>query len=125
METCAASRHRARELHALGPEVVLIPPQYTKPDVDRGKNDAAEAICEAMSRPNVQRRFVAPKTLDRQTLQMLLVVRNGLVKRRTQVGNAIRGHAAGFGLVSAKGLYRVEQLVAKVEQSRGTVCRPA
>src|SRR5690348_3894456 len=49
---------------------------------------------------------------------MLLGVRNGLVKRRTQVGNAIRGHAAEFGLVSAKGLYRIEELLAKVEQSQ-------
>jgi len=63
--------------------VVLIPPQYTKPYVDRGKNDAAdaEAICEAMRRPKVQRRFVPVKTLDQQALQMLMMVRNGLVKR--------------------------------------------
>jgi transposase len=101
--------------------VVLIPPQYTKPYVDRGKNDAAdaEAICEAMSRPKVQRRFVPPKTLDQQALQMLMGVRNGLVKRRRQVSNAIRGRAAEFGFVSGKGLYRVEELLAKVEQSQG------
>ncbi len=49
---------------------------------------------------------------------MLMMVRNGLVKRRTQVCNAIRGHAAEFGLVSPKGLYRVEELLAKVEQSQ-------
>jgi transposase len=100
--------------------VVLIPPQYTRPYVDRGKNDAAdaEAICEAMSRPKVQRRFVPAKTLDQQAMQMLMGVRNGLVKRRTQVCNTIRGHAAEFGLVSAKGLYHVEELLAKVEQSR-------
>jgi len=121
MEACGASHHWARELQTLGHEVVLIPPQYTKPYVDRGKNDAAdaEAICEAMSRPKVQRRFVPPKTLDQQALQMLLVVRNGLVKRRTQVGNAIRGHAAEFGFVSAKGPWRVEELLAKVEESPG------
>ena len=51
IEACGASHHWARELQALGHEVVLIPPQYTKPYVDRGKNDAAdaEALCEAMS----------------------------------------------------------------------------
>ena len=104
MEACGASHHWARELHALGHEVVLIPPQYTKPYVDRGKNDAAdaEAICEAMSRPKVQKRFVPAKTLDQQALQMLMMVRNGLVRRRTQVSNSIRGHAAEFGLVSAR-----------------------
>jgi transposase len=120
MEACGASHHWARELQGLGHEVVLIPPQYTKPYVDRGKNDAAdaEAICEAMSRPKVQRRFVPPKTLDQQALQMLITVRNGLVKRRTQICNAIRGHAAEFGLVSARGVWHVEELLAKVEQSR-------
>jgi transposase len=53
MEACGASHHWARELKALGHEVVLVPPQYVKPYVDRNKNDAAdaEAICEAMSRP--------------------------------------------------------------------------
>jgi len=119
MEACGASHHWARELQALGHEVVLIPPQYTKQYVDRGKNDAAdaEAICEAMSRPKVQKRFVPPKTLDQQALQMLLVVRNGLVKRRTQVCNSIRGHAAEFGFVSARGPWRVEELLAKVEES--------
>jgi len=63
----------------------------------------------------VQRRFVPAKTLDQQALQMLMGVRNGLVKRRTQVCNAIRGYAAEFGLVSPKGVYRVEELLAKVE----------
>ena len=43
MEACGASHHWARELQALGHEVVLIPPQYTKPYVDRGKNDVADA----------------------------------------------------------------------------------
>jgi transposase len=120
MEACGASHHWARELQKLGHEVVLVPPQYTRPYVDRGKNDAAdaEAICEAMSRPKVQRRFVPAKTLEQQALQMLMGVRNGLVKRRTQVCNTIRGHAAEFGLVSAKGLYRIEELLAKVERSQ-------
>ena len=43
MEACGASHYWARELRALGHEVVLIPPQYVKPYVDRGKNDAADA----------------------------------------------------------------------------------
>ncbi len=53
MEACGASHYWAREMRALGHEVALIPSQYVKPYVDRGKNDAAdaEAICEAMSRP--------------------------------------------------------------------------
>ena len=58
MEACGGSHYWARELQALGHEVVLLAPQYAKMYVKRGKNDAAdaEAICEAMSRPTM--RFV-------------------------------------------------------------------
>jgi transposase len=93
MEACGASHYWARELRALGHGVVLIPPQYVKPYVDRGKNDAAdaEAICEAMSRPKVEKRFVAIKTVEQQARQMLIGVRDGLLKRRTQASNTIRG----------------------------------
>ncbi len=106
MEACGASHYWARELRALGHEVALIPPQYVKPYVDRGKNDAAdaEAICEAMSRPKVEKRFVAVKTVEQQARQMLIGVRERLLKRRTQVSNMIRGHAAEFGLVAPTGL---------------------
>src|SRR5882724_10176109 len=66
LEACGASHHWARVLRRLGHEVVLIPPQYIKPYVKRGKNDAidAEAICEAMSRPTM--RFVPVKTAEQQ-----------------------------------------------------------
>src|SRR5215471_11297004 len=59
LEACGASHYWARLLRGLGQEVMLMPPQYIKPYVKRGKNDAidAEAICEAMSRPGM--RFVA------------------------------------------------------------------
>lgn len=51
IEACGGSHHWARLLQTLGHEVKLIPPQYVKPYVKRGKNDAAdaEALCEAMS----------------------------------------------------------------------------
>jgi transposase len=116
MEACGGSHHWSRELRALGHEVVLIAPQYVKPYVDRGKNDAAdaEAICEAMSRPKVARRFVATKTIDQQAGQMLIGVREGLLDRRTQVSNRIRGHAAEFGLVAAKGLAHLEPLLEEI-----------
>jgi|SRR5579863_3580203 len=53
LEACGASHYWARVLHGLGHESVLLPPQYIKPYVKRGKNDVvdAAAICEAMSRP--------------------------------------------------------------------------
>ena len=64
MEACGGAHHWARELTALGHEVRLIPPQYVKPYVKRGKNDRndAEAICEAAGRPGMH--FVPVKSID-------------------------------------------------------------
>ena len=39
MEACGSAHHWARELTALGHDVCLVPPQYVKPYVKRGKND--------------------------------------------------------------------------------------
>jgi len=116
MESCGGSQYWARELRALGHRVVLVPPQYAKPYVARGKNDAAdaEAICEAMSRPKVRKRFVAIKSAEQQAATMLIGVREGLVRRRTQVSNTIRGHAAEFGVVVGKGLAHVGELLEHV-----------
>jgi transposase len=117
LEACGAAHYWARELTKLGHEAVLIPPQHVKAYVAQGrKNDAAdaEAICEAMSRPKVQKRFVAVKTEDRQAEQMLMGAREGLVRRRTQLTNTIRGYAAEFGLIAAKGLDKIEPLLARI-----------
>src|SRR5262249_47652824 len=85
MEACAAAHYWARELHAWGQEVVLLPPQYVKPYLKRGKNDTAdaEAICEAMSRPTM--RFVPVKTTEQQAALMLEGTLKGLRDRRTQL----------------------------------------
>jgi transposase len=58
MEPCGSAHYWARELVAMGHQVVLMPPAYIKPYVKRGKNDAVDvaAVCEAMSRPGM--RFV-------------------------------------------------------------------
>ena len=114
IEACGAAHHWARALGALGHEVVLLPPQRVKPYVPRNKNDAAdaEAICEAMSRPRM--RFVPVKTAEQQAALMLTGVRDQLIARRTQLSNAIRGYAAEFGLVAAKGLDKIEPLLARI-----------
>ena len=116
LEACGASHYWAGEMQALGHTVVLIPPQYVKVYVARGKNDAAdaEAICEAMSRPRVARVFVPVKSAEQVAAQMLLGVRENLIRRRTQLSNSIRGHAAEFGLTAAKGLSRIEPLLARI-----------
>ena len=111
MEACGSSHYWAREIRALGHEVVLIPPAYTKPYVKRGKNDAndAAAICEAMSRPEM--RFVPIKSADQQAVLMLHKTRELLVKQRTMTVNALRGHLSEFGLIAPKGIQRVKELL--------------
>jgi transposase len=114
LEACGAAHHWARDLMALGHEVVLLPPQYVKPYVQRGKNDAADAsaICEAMSRPRM--RFVPVKTAEQQAALMLMGMREQLIARRTQLSNMIRGYAAEFGVTAAKGLDKIEPLLARI-----------
>jgi transposase len=114
LEACGAAHHWARTLQELGHDVVLLPPQHVKPYVQRNKNDSrdAEAICEAMSRPRI--RAVPVKTTEQQAALMLAGTRDALVRRRTQLTNTIRGYAAEFGLTAAKGLDKIEPLLARI-----------
>jgi transposase len=116
MEACGSAHYWARELIALGHDVHLIPPQYVKPYVKRGKNDRndAEAICEAAGRPGMH--FVPVKSVTQQAQGMVLKVRETLVGQRTLLINTLRGHAAEFGMIAAKGLHQVGPLLDAIEQ---------
>src|ERR1700690_2392814 len=115
IEACGGSHHWGRELSRLGHVVKLIAPQFVKPYVKRGKNDAAdaEALCEAMSRPTM--RFVPVKTDEQQATLMLVGVRDRLIRNRTQLANAMGGHAAEFGLTAAKGMARLAPLLERIQ----------
>lgn len=114
MEACSTAHHWARELIKLGHTVRLIPPAYVRPYVRRGKNDAADAaaICEAVTRPSM--RFVAVKSIDQQGALMVHRCRDLLIRQRTQLINALRGHLAELGLVAAEGREGVAALIALV-----------
>src|SRR3981189_3287639 len=113
MEACGTSHYWARELGKLGHEVKLIAPQHVKPYVKRNKNDGrdAEGLCEAMSRPTM--RFVPVKTAEQQAALMLAGLREQMIARRPQISNAIRSYAAEFGLTMARGLDKIEPLLAR------------
>lgn len=118
LEACAGSHHWGRRLAAMGHRVKLIPPQYVKPFVKRSKNDRndAEAINEAASRPSM--RTVPVKTADEQAAAMIVKHREMLVTQRTQAINALRGHAAEFGVVAAKGCGNVGALVSMIAKDQ-------
>jgi transposase len=98
----------------MGHRVRLIPPQYVKPFVRRGKNDRndAQAISEAAARPDMP--SVPVKSAERQADAMLLSVRDLLVRQRTQMVNALRGHAAEMGLAAPQGDKGLAQLRAEI-----------
>lgn len=107
MEACSSSHYWARELQKLGHTVKLMAPQFVKPYVKSNKNDAndAEAICEAVSRPNM--RFVAIKTVEQQDMQAVHRIRTALIRQRTAKVNQIRGFLAEYGIVVEK---RIDKL---------------
>jgi transposase len=107
IEACSSAHYWARELQKFGHTVKLMAPQFVKPYVKSNKNDAndAEAICEAVSRPNM--RFVAIKTIEQQDIQSVHRIRTELVQQRTAKVNQIRGLLAEYGLVVER---RVEKL---------------
>ena len=115
MEACGGAHHWGRAIRYLGHEVRLIPPAYVKPFVNRQKNDAAdaEAIAEAASRPTM--RFVAVKAVEQPARAMLFRTRDVLVRQRTQLINALRGHLSEHGVVAAQGPANVKVLEAAVE----------
>jgi transposase len=114
IEACGTAHHWAREIAALGHAVKMMPASYVKPYVKRGKTDAAdaEAICEAVTRPTM--RFVPVKSTEQQAALMLHRTRDLLVRHRTALVNALRGHMAEFGIIAPQGIARAGELVALV-----------
>jgi transposase len=118
VEACASAHYWARTLESYGHTVRLIAPHFVKPYVKTHKNDAtdAEAICEAVSRPNM--RFVPIKTIEQQSALSLHRVRQGFVRARTAQACQIRGLLAEFGLVMPQGIANIKQ-VPRLLQAAG------
>ena len=112
MEACATAHYWARELSKLGHEVRLMPARDVKAYVKRNKNDAAdaEAICEAVRRPTM--RFVGVKSAEQQGRLMQHRTRDLLLRQRTQLINALRGHMGELGMVAAQGREGLKTLLA-------------
>jgi transposase len=115
MEACGGAHYWAQEIASLGHVVKLIAPKYIKPFVKRQKNGTAnaEAICEAAQRPTM--RFVAVKSEVTLANSLVFSARDLLVRQRTQIINALRGHLAEHGWVASKGSAHVAKLIDHLE----------
>lgn len=111
MEACTGAHHWSRILISKGYEVKIIPPQFVKPFVKSNKNDAndAQAICEAMARPNMYP--VKVKTIEQQDMQAIHRVRNEIKNHRIAKANQIRGLVAEYGLVAPKELSSLRRAI--------------
>jgi transposase len=114
MEACGSAHYWARKLEGYGHMVKLMAPQFVKPYVKTNKNDMddAEAICEAVSRPNM--RFVAIKNVEQQAILSVHRARQGFVKARTAQGNQIRGLLSEFGIVIPQGIHSITKQVPEI-----------
>ena len=114
MEACGSAHYWARKLEKLGHSVKLMAPQFVKPYVKTNKNDAAdaEAICEAVSRPNM--RFVLIKNGEQQAVLALHRARQGFVTARTAQANQIRGLLSEYGIVIPQGLSHVSKRLPEI-----------
>ena len=111
MEACGSAHYWARTLQSFGHTARLMSPQFVKPYVKSNKNDVAdaEAICEAVARPNM--RFVPVKSVEQQAVLSLHRVRQGFVKARTAQANQIRSLLGEFGLIMPAGISHIAKRV--------------
>ncbi len=114
IEACASAHYWARELKRLGHDARLMASQFVVPYRKSGKNDAndAEAICEAVGRPNM--RFVPVKSEEAQAILTLHRARELLVSERVALSNQIRGLLGEFGIAVSGGMARLRQVMAEI-----------
>jgi transposase len=114
MEACSGAHEWARRFSACGHTVKLMAAKFVAPYRKSGKNDGndAEAICEAVARPNM--RFVPVKSLEQQSDLTLHRVRQGFVEERTATLNRLRGLLTEFGHVLPLGSIEVRRQVPQL-----------
>lgn len=130
IEACGGAHYWARELKRLGHDARLMASQFVIPYRKSGKNDAndAEAICEAVGRPNM--RFVPVKSEEAQAVLTMHRARDLLVAERIALSNQISGLLGEFGIVVTRGMARLRRVMMEIETgarslpllARDTIC---
>ena len=114
MEASNGAHFWAKALSDLGHDVRLISPQFVTPYVKSNKNDRndAEAICEAVGRPNM--RFVPVKSPEELAVQAVHRIRARLVADRVRLVNQVRGLLGEHGIVVAKDIGNLRRALARI-----------
>jgi len=116
MEACGGAHYWARKFIEMGHDVKMMNPKFVKAYVKSNKNDAidAEAICEAVQRPNM--RFVPVKSIEQQDIQAIHRVREQTIRNRTALGNQIRGLLMENGVVVPRGISKLCKAIPEILQ---------
>uniref|UniRef100_E6QQ65 Transposase of ISCARN91, IS110 family IS1111 group n=1 Tax=mine drainage metagenome TaxID=410659 RepID=E6QQ65_9ZZZZ len=119
MEACGSAHHWARKLSEYGHTTKLMAPQFVKPYVKSNKNDMAdaEAICEAVARPNM--RFVPVKNIEQQAILSIHRGRQSFVKARTAQANQMRGLLGEYGIAIPKGIHSISERMPFILEDAG------
>ena len=114
LEACGSAHHWARLFRCQGHDARLIAPSFVKPFVKSNKNDArdAEAIAEAVSRPNM--RFVPVRSEASQAVQLLHRMRERIVRSRTRTITQLRSMLSEFGVVIPLGANQFRKRVPEI-----------
>ncbi len=118
IEACGGAHYWAREIKRLGHDARLMASQFVIPYRKSGKNDAndAEAICEAVGRPNM--RFVPVKSEEAQAILTMHRARDLLVAERIALSNQIGGLLGEFGIVVTRGMARLRRVMMEIEAGK-------
>jgi len=118
IESCSGSYYWARSFKKLGHSVKIISARHVNKFANsRNKNDFndAKAIVKAASDPDINE--VAHKSISQQEIQVIHVMRDGLIRSRTAAINRLRALLAEFGIVLPQGREKLmSQLPSVLEQ---------
>jgi transposase len=125
MEACGGAHEWARQFQCHGHRVGIMMARFVVPYRKSSKNDGndAEAICEAVGRPNM--RFVPVKSAEQQAILSLHRVRQGYVEQRTATINRIRGLLAEFGMVLPQRAVQVRRAAVVLAEQLPLLAREA
>lgn len=125
MEACGGAHEWARQFQRHGHRIGIMMARFVAPYRKSSKNDGndAEAICEAVGRPNM--RFVPVKSAEQQAILSLHRVRQGYVEQRTATINRIRGLLAEFGLVLPQRAAEVRRAAVVLAEQLPVLAREA